>query len=110
MKARGAASCSCHGSEFAQAVPAFADFHVLTVVGDEMGFPSTFSQSPVVAWALESGSLYPHPITLEGTQTDQPYILKPSGCVYRQPDDYFPSAVEWLADQQQNFKSAKQGQ
>lgn len=85
---------------FVKIIHADKDFFVLGFVSDDSGYPIEAIKYPVVAWALEDGTLAPYPITLEGVQTENCYILQPDGTVERPMIGSFASVEEWLADQQ----------
>lgn len=59
-------------------------------------------QYPVLFWAIESESLAPYPITLEGIKTESNYILQPDGSVERPGIDGFGSVDAWLTHQKKS--------
>jgi hypothetical protein len=95
--------------DFGTAIPALAGFYVLGVLSDGNGYPCEAIQYPVVAWVLEEESFAPYPVTLEGVQFDNVYILQPDGSVERPCLDGYPSVAEWLADQQAKHEQKKRG-
>lgn len=86
--------------KFVGTISANPGFYVLTEIGDDNGYPVEADKAPVVAWALEEDSLAAYPVTLEGVQTDNDYVLYPDGAVERPGIDGFRSVTEWLAAQQ----------
>ncbi len=85
---------------FAAIVPNDQAFFVLGVLTGDDGSPACAIKYPVVAWALEMETLAPSPVTLEGLQPDNCYLLQPDGTVERPGIDGFSSVDHWLAEQQ----------
>jgi hypothetical protein len=93
--------------DFGATIPAQPGFYMLGVLGDGDGFPFEVIQYPVVAWALETESFAPYPVTLEGVQFDNVAILQPDGVVEIPCVGGYPSVAEWLADQQAKHGARK---
>lgn len=93
---------------FSNAIQANPGYFILTALGDENGYPSEVYKTPILAWALEGELFAPYPITLEGTQTDNCYILAPHGIVERAFLDSFLSEDDFLKSKQEDHM-AKHG-
>lgn len=95
--------------KFREIKDAAPGYFVLTALDDDSGVPSEAFKSPVMFWAIEAECLIPYPITLEGPQTDNVYILQPDGSVERPWVDGFSSVDCWLEDQQAKHARGKRG-
>lgn len=90
---------------FIKIIVANPGFYVLDILtGDDTVEPI---QYPVIAWALEDGALAPYPITQEGIQLQNVYILQPHGTVERACIDGYPSVGDWLDAQKKEFIAKK---
>jgi hypothetical protein len=90
-----------YGMEFVEIFPANEPHYVLDVLtGDGSIEPIKYR---VLFWALEAKTLFPYPVTLEGVQTDNVYILEPCGKVERPGLDGYANMDEWFADQKKKF-------
>lgn len=86
---------------------AFPGHYVLDVLTGDDG-PSEPIKYPVVAWALEEGTLAPYPVTLEGVQLDA-HILQPDGSIECACVGGYPNIEEWFADQRETYTRGKRG-
>lgn len=94
--------------KFVKTITAPPGFYVLGELVDENGYPVEACKYPVLALGFEKDSTVPHPITWEGAQTENVYILHPDGTVERPWVDGFLNVDDWLKAQQQEY-TAKQG-
>lgn len=85
--------------DLSRTIRANPGFFVVHTLNDEGGYPAEVDQAPILAWAFEADSLVPYPVTLEGVQTHNAYILLPHGAVERTNIDGFASVAEWLESQ-----------
>lgn len=93
---------------FSKVISAIPGYFVLTVLNDGNGYPSEVYKTPILAWALEGEFLAPYPITYEGAQTDNCYILAPHGIVERAWLDSFLCEDDFLKSKQEDHM-AKHG-
>jgi hypothetical protein len=89
--------------KFSKIIPSNPGYFVLTTITDDHGYPIEVDKAPVVAWALESDSLAPYPVTREGVQSEVQYILEPHGVVERAWIDGFLNVDDWLKSQQDDY-------
>jgi hypothetical protein len=91
-----------------QIIRADPGHYVLGALVDDNGYPVETCKYPVLALGFEKDSTLPYPITWEGAQTENVYILQPDGTVERPWIDGFLNVGDWLKAQQQEY-TAKQG-
>jgi hypothetical protein len=80
--------------EVAHCIPCQPGFFALELVYDDEK-PSAY-RNAIVAWALESGSFAPYPITLEGLIVEDVAILRPDGAVDLPCNAFYDNLQEWL--------------
>lgn len=95
--------------KFREIKAAAPGYFVLAALVDDNGAPSEALKSPVMFWAIEAECLVPYPMTLEGVQTDNAYILQPDGSVERPWIDGYANIDDWLAGQQAEHARGKRG-
>lgn len=94
--------------KFSHMIAANSGFAVLEALNGAAGQADSINASPVVAWALETGTFAPYPITLEGVQTENVAILRPDGKVEYPCSSLFLDTAEWL-DWQRDHTKKKRG-
>lgn len=86
-------------AEFLGEVKADAGYFFLELYQDSKDVPELFFH-PVIAWALESQTYCPYPVTLHGVQTENIHLLRPDGIVSSPLNGgYCDSVEEWLVHQ-----------
>lgn len=92
---------------FSTLLPAQPGYCVLEAIGED-AFPTQIHRDPIIAWAIESDSCAPYPVTLSGVQTGFAAIERPDGVVEKPCDAWYSSAAGWLRWMQEDYAEANQ--
>ncbi|MFZ6673954.1 hypothetical protein [Undibacterium sp. Xuan67W] len=83
-------------AEFLGEIKADIGYFYLELYKESSSVPELFFH-PIIAWALESQTYCPYPVTLSGVQTENISILRPDGIVSMPiSGGYCDSVEEWL--------------
>lgn len=92
-----------------QIIKAAPGHYVLGTLDDDNGYPVEVCKYPILALGFEKNSTVPYPITWEGAQTENVYILQPDGTVEQPFISGFTNVYDWLKSEQDGYAEKKRG-